>query len=368
MPEHRNPRHSCLLDSLSILSESGGSEIPTAWCRIIETRGSTPQKAGAVMLVQQDGRQIGTIGGGCIEAEVKTRALMSMRNRTPEISTFALNGDYGWDDGLICGGRMKIAIEPVFDALQRRYFQEFLEFAKTRRGATEVIVDQGSSGPAFLLFDESRHPVTSLRLDDSVDVDSIANNIKPLDQRPRAYAVDSASYVPVFPRCRLIIVGCGHVGQAVADLTADLDFDIWAVDDRSEFASRERFPLAEKIVVGPIDHALPRLDVDGGCYCLIVTRGHKHDERALYHLVNRGARYVGMIGSRRKINLIFEDLLEKGVSADALASVHAPVGIDIGSQTVAEIAVSIAAELVAHRNNGGVVPGRPDMVRVVSNE
>jgi len=320
------------------------------------------------MLVQQDGKQIGTIGGGCVEAEVKTRALISMRNGTSEIATFVLNGDYGWDDGLICGGRMKIAVEPVIDMAQRKYFQDFLEFVKTHQGSTEVIVDKGSSGAVFLLFDESRNLVTSLRLDDSVDTDAIVKNIKSLDDRPRAYAVDSAAYVPVFPRCRLIIVGCGHVGMAVAELAADLDFDVWAVDDRSEFASRERFPLAEKIIVGPIDHALPRLDIDGDSYCLIVTRGHKHDEKALYHLANRGARYVGLIGSRRKINLVFEDLLEQEISADVLAKVHAPVGIDIGSQTVAEIAVSIAAELVAHRNNRGFVPGRPDVVRVVPHE
>lgn len=112
--DHSNSPHVRLLDSLSILSESGRSELPTTYCRIIETKGSTPQKAGAVMLVQQNGKQIGTIGGGCIEAEVKTRALMSMRNGASEIATFTLNGDYGWDDGLICGGRMRIAVEPVF--------------------------------------------------------------------------------------------------------------------------------------------------------------------------------------------------------------------------------------------------------------
>ena len=94
-------------------------------------------------------------------------------------------------------------------------------------------------------------------------------------------------------------------------------------------------------------------------YCLIVTRGHNHDQRALYHLADRGARYVGLIGSRRKIKLIFDDLLDAGISAEALNNVHAPLGINIGSQTVAEIAVSICAELVSHRNRDGFIPGRP---------
>ena len=103
---------------------------------------------------------------------------------------------------------------------------------------------------------------------------------------------------------------------------------------------------------------MPELEITPDTYCLIVTRGHNHDELALSHLVDRGARYVGMIGSRRKIRLIFDDLLNEGVSPAAIDAVFAPVGIDIGSQTVPEIAVSICAELVAHRNCEGAVPRR----------
>jgi xanthine dehydrogenase accessory factor len=155
-----------------------------------------------------------------------------------------------------------------------------------------------------------------------------------------------------------VIVGGGHVGKAVADLAADLEFDVWIVDDRAEFASPERFPRAERRVSGPIDRVLPDVEITPDTYCLIVTRGHNHDQEALFHLVNRGARYVGLIGSRRKIKLIFDNLQAAGVSAESLARVYAPLGIDIGSQTVPEIAVSICAELVAHRNLGEV-PGRP---------
>jgi xanthine dehydrogenase accessory factor len=108
-----------------------------------------------------------------------------------------------------------------------------------------------------------------------------------------------------------------------------------------------------------MDRVLPDLEITPDTYCLIVTRGHTHDREALYHLVERGARYVGMIGSRRKIKVIFDDLLTAGIAAESLAKVYAPLGIDIGSQTVPEIAVSICAELVSHRNRGGFVPGRP---------
>ncbi len=314
------------------------------------------------MLVRRDGMQVGTIGGGCVEAEVKMRAMAALDSQTPAVAVFKLNGDYGWDDGLICGGRMHIAIEPISQSEQVDYFGRLLEHIKARRGATEAVINRSESPPAYLLFDQSHQVIASLRAD-QLDVGAIAENVRPLDDRPRAYAVDSVAYVPIFPRCRLIIVGGGHIGMAVGQMASDLEFDVCAIDDRAEFASRDRFPAAQEIIVGPTDYVLPKLEIDSNCYCLIVTRGHKQDEKALYHLIDRGARYVGLIGSRRKINLIFDDLLDEGISHEALAQVHAPVGIDIGSQTVSEIAVSIAAELVAHRNNGGRVPGRPEPVR-----
>jgi xanthine dehydrogenase accessory factor len=165
------------------------------------------------------------------------------------------------------------------------------------------------------------------------------------------------------PRITLLIVGGGHVGQAVAHLASSVDFDIWVLDDREKYVSAERFPSAERRLVGDIGRTLQDLvkEIHPGYYCLIITRGHNHDEEALYHLCQTSAGYVGMIGSKRKIKMIFENLAAEGVSREALANVHAPLGIDIGSQTVPEIAVSICAELIAHRNLGGV-PGRPHKV------
>src|SRR5262249_5001957 len=141
-------------------------------------------------------------------------------------------------------------------------------------------------------------------------------------------------------------------GQAVGQLAAEGDFDIWVVDDRETYASRDRFPRAQKIVVGDIGSRLQELasDITPSTFCIIVKRGHAHDEEALYQLVRSPARYVGMIGSKRKIKLIYEDLIAKGISAEMLGRVHAPLGLDIGSKTVPEIAVSIVAELIACRN------------------
>jgi xanthine dehydrogenase accessory factor len=336
-----------------------------AWCRLVETRGSTPQKAGAAMLVREDGSQAGTLGGGCVEAEVKRRALGLLAENRPEICTFQLDSDYGWDDGLICGGRMKILVEPIAAGLHNAYFERLAAFVERGEGCTEALVfDSEASGlvaPDGLLFDGGGKLIARLR--NTTDAGSsnvpvqITDDLRPLSDRPRAYAARGVAYLPVLQRCRLVIVGGGHVGKAVGELAADLDFDVWVVDDRAEYVAEERFPRAERRISGSIEQVLPDLEITSDTYCLIVTRGHSHDQEALFHLADRGARYVGLIGSRRKIKMIFENLAAEGVSREALAKVYAPLGIDIGSQTVPEIAVSICAELIAHRNLGQI-PGR----------
>jgi xanthine dehydrogenase accessory factor len=175
------------------------------------------------------------------------------------------------------------------------------------------------------------------------------------------------SYLPVLPRITLLIVGGGHVGQAVARLAAEVDFDIWVLDDRARYASRERFPAAGRLLVGDIGIVLKELaqhDITPSTYGLIATRGHSHDEEALYHLATTPAGYVGMIGSKRKIKLIYEDLLASGIPEEALNRVHAPLGFAIGSQTVPEIAISIVAELIACRNLGATIPAARVRVKV----
>jgi xanthine dehydrogenase accessory factor len=336
---------------------------PVVYCRLVETRGSTPQKAGALMLVFADGSQAGTLGGGCVEAEVKRQALARLHDGQTEIATFQLDSDYGWDDGLICGGRMKVLVAPIrHDSRQVDYFHRFAQGVLAGQGLTEVVAFDPIAGPPVpggWLFDADQKLLASLVSGDPPAM--VIQQLRPLRQRPRACASQGIAYLPVLPRCWLLIVGGGHVGRAVANLAAQLEFDIWVVDDREDIVSAERFPMAEKRIAGDINTVLPQIDVTPDTYCLIVTRGHNHDEEALFYLAERGARYVGLIGSRRKIKLIFEDLLEKGISREALERVHAPLGIDIGSQTVPEIAISICAELVAHRNCAEI-PGRPRRV------
>jgi xanthine dehydrogenase accessory factor len=131
-----------------------------------------------------------------------------------------------------------------------------------------------------------------------------------------------------------------------------VDFDVWVVDDRQQYANAERFPQAQRILVGPIDEVLGSIAITPRTYALIVTRGHGHDQEALFHLASTAASYVGLIGSRRKIRLIFDGLREQGIAEADLRRVAAPVGLDIGSQSVVEIAISIVAELIAWRNLG----------------
>lgn len=356
-------------DTIRCLRETLERGASAAYCRLVETRGSTPQKPGALMLVFPEGGQVGTLGGGCVEAEVKRRALLALADARAEIAAFQLDHDYGWDDGLICGGRMRILIEPLPNPPATAYLRQWSHLMEVGEGLTEaVVVDAAASGlavPSSYLFDRQGRFIAALRADDpSAPAQWIGESLRPLHDRPRPYAVRGVAFLPTLPRCRLLIVGGGHVGKAVADLAADLDFDIWVVDDRAEFVAEERFPRASRRIAGQIDQMLPAVEITPDTYCIIVTRGHNHDEEALYFLAQRGARYVGLIGSRRKIRMIFDDLRNEGIPAEVLERVHAPLGIDIGSQSVPEIAVSICAELIAHRNRGGVVPGRPSPVGV----
>ncbi len=337
---------------------------PCVYCVLVETRGSTPQKAGAAMIVLADGSQRGTLGGGCVEAEVRQRALavLNQPDRCPEIQTFHLDNDYGWDDGLICGGRMSVVLDPLSSTSSLDYYTRLADLVQHGHGCTEAVAT--ADAPPLhvgerVLFDGAGRVVAQTC---ECVPDLLLTNLKPLSQRPGPALVNGIAYLPILPRITLLIVGAGHVGQAVARLAADVDFDVWVIDDRERFASAERFPTALRRVVGDIGPTLQTIlpDLTAAHFCLVVTRGHNHDEEALFHLVRLhdhppagGAPgYVGMIGSKRKIRMIFEDLLAKGISPEALARAHAPLGLEIGSQTVPEIAVSIVAELIACRNIG----------------
>lgn len=277
-----------------------------AFCTVLATAGSVPQTPGAAMLLHEDGSTEGTLGGGCVEAEVRRKALEHLQRDSSARLTFSLDHDYGWDDSLICGGRMTVAAVPVRTADEAAPFLE-----------------------AATLLEQGRPAAVPIRVDTDKGV-----------QEYRLHVEAPA---------RLIIAGAGHVGVEVAKLAARLDFDVSLVDDRADLMGRERVPEPIKPIVGDIAETLGKQDIDAGTFVVIVTRGHKHDEAALHAVIDRPARYLGMIGSRRKIKLIYDDLAAAGVDPVRLDRVHAPIGLPIGSVTVPEIAISILAQLVQIR-------------------
>jgi len=302
-----------LLNQILQRNESGESLVV---CALVQTRGSTPQKAGAVMLVLASGQTLGTIGGGCVEAEVRTRALLQFTTGASQLLGFNLDHDHGWDDGLVCGGVMTVALQLI------RNVNDANEYRKAR----DRLLAGEAADLAISIRDEQQNTATF--------------------------------HLPIEPAPRLIIAGAGHVGAALAGMARLMDFAVTVIDDRPDFASAERFPGALRRI-GAVEDELEKLRLDDQAYVVIVTRGHRRDALALAAVVQSSAAYVGLIGSKRKIVTIFEDLQSRGISIEQLARVHAPIGLDIGAVTPAEIAVSIAAELIAVRHQVGDRPAAP---------
>jgi xanthine dehydrogenase accessory factor len=282
---------------------------------VVATHGSTPQRRGAKMLVLEAGNTLGTLGGGCVEAEVRKQSLELLAAGTSKLLSFSLDHDYGWDDGLICGGVMDIFVQVVSG-------DEAREFAA-------IATALGNEQPATFEF-----RYTS-------------------EGEEHRYAEDLG------PPPVLVIAGAGHVGQALATLAGELEFRVDVIDDRPEFASKERFPRARRIIVGDIEQTLRDYSIDAETYVVVVTRGHKNDGRALAAVINSDAKYIGLIGSKRKVKGLFDELAAQGVERARLMRVHGPIGLDIGAVSVPEIAVSIAAEIVAVRRGRGDEPARP---------
>ncbi len=234
---------------------------------IVSVRGSIPSFKTAKMLVRDDGSICGTIGGGCVEADVWQAARAVMESEKPRTLTFDLNQDPKYDIGLVCGGTLEIFIEPIL--------------------------------PPALLY----------------------------------------------------IFGAGHVAVNLYRVAKTSGFDVIVVDDRDAFANRERFPEAREVIAEDFEVVISRLTPSESSFVVIVTRGHRDDMRVLRWAVQTRARYVGMIGSRRKTIAIYKELQKEGLPAHLFERVHAPVGLDIGAVTPEEIAVSITAELIAIRRH-----------------
>lgn len=176
----------------------------------------------------------------------------------------------------------------------------------------------------------------------------------PDGQRPRRRrdAAVEVFYEPLRPPDRLVVVGAGHVAVPICQIGQASGFEITVIDDRSDYANRERFPQAEQILVGDMAECLAALRVDAATYIVLVTRAHAFDERALQQLAGCPAPYIGMIGSRRRVLIVYRNLIESGISADSLGNIYAPIGLDIGSRTPEEIGLAVVAEIVNVKRGG----------------
>jgi len=321
---------------------------------VISATGSTPQKAGATALFEAAGPVWGTLGGGCLEAESRRRALDALDTGQAFVFDVRLDDIEGWDDGLICGGKVQILVQPAAEGNAAAY-----------RAALDAQHDRGHGA----LVSVVRHPESPVGLARWFERGELAKGAFGLGgvsftsvlASGRAALVNdddggtSLFVEPVVPAPRLLVVGAGHIGKAVARMAAPLGFEVTVVDDRPDFASRENLPGAHTVVCGDIVEEIARFPIAEDTYVLIVTRGHRHDGQALAACVQSPAAFIGMIGSRRKALLIREQIVTEGIAtAEQVARVVSPVGLDIGSETVEEIALSIVAQLVAHRRRAAL--------------
>ncbi len=345
-----------------------------ALATVVNVRGSTPREVGAKMIVRDDG-QFGTIGGGCGEAEVFRKArLLLDEGGAARIAEVDLTGDFDQQQIGTCGGIMDVFIDlwsPDRDLETARKLADAA--ARSRPAALLTLLDPGArrepAAGARAIIDPSdfRHGVAGpIELPDEAleeMVDRTTDAVPALLEVGADGAVKPVTHLdadgtvkvfvdPIAGAQRLIIAGAGHIAQPLCRLGAMLGFQVTVIDDRASFANRERFPLADEIIVRPFAAAIADLKLDRHCYLVSVTRGHAFDEETVRAALKTDCGFIGMIGSRRRVRATLERLGEAGISKERLDQVHAPLGLDIGAETPEEIAVSIISEIVRERRTG----------------
>jgi xanthine dehydrogenase accessory factor len=333
---------------------------PFALATVVYTSGSTPQKAGAKAVFLPDGRILGTLGGGCMEMEARRRGLELIGGGAPIFFDLHLDDDFGWDDGLICGGTAQIFIQPMRAATPDVYAAAMALHEAHGRGALVTVVQGGPPeclGSPLLIRDDgtAAGELPPGSLGERLVREALAA-LATGDEAPRRLKLEDGAVVylePLLPHPTLVIAGAGHVGGALVHYAARVGFDVVVIDDRASLCNRERLPEAAETIADNVVEAVRRYPKTPDTYVVIVTRGHRNDAVVLREVIHEPVAYIGMIGSKRKILTIYEEFIAEGIATAAeLSRVHAPIGLDIGSISVDEIALSIAAELIAVRRRG----------------
>lgn len=334
---------------------------------LIKRTGSTPREAGTRFVILDDGTFHGTIGGGLFEARVIEEAMRVMQSGRPARFEFSLTGTDVADTDMLCGGEGEVFLEPV--SLQNPYHVRIFE-------RTLKLLQRGGAGMVVTSVDPDRWtrdvvPKAFLGPDGEVFGSILGAEEMPpslvsafrsrQEEKQVEVAVIHADthgpmevlIEPVVASPLLYIFGGGHVAGEIVPLAAHVGFQVVVIDDRPDFADPARFPDAADVRQASFESILDQVPVNSASYLVIVTRGHIHDKTVLAQALRTEARYIGMIGSSRKIGIIYDRLLEEGFDRSQLDRVHAPIGLDIGAETPEEIAVSIVAELILARAGGG---------------
>jgi xanthine/CO dehydrogenase XdhC/CoxF family maturation factor/CTP:molybdopterin cytidylyltransferase MocA len=335
------------------LSNELEKDVPLAIATILETKGSTPQVQGASAIFSPEGLIAGTLGGGIMEEEAREKARKAINENVSMLYESDLDAGISEDDTPICGGRVMI----IIDAFPRKHFKVFRDisqsYSERRPGALLTTFKKSNNGKTEI----SRYWIDNNNPDDLSNEPVLSEYKEELQKclKEKIFyyreSVVSVFIEPVFPSPQLIIVGAGHVGQAVTHIASLLGFEITVIDDRPEFCNKDKCPDADHLVVGDMPEAIHEISKSVDTYIVIVTRGHKYDAEVLRQCIGSDAAYIGMMGSRRKVRLMRKQFLDEGwATSSTFDRVDAPIGIEIGSQTVQEIALSICAQMVSIRN------------------
>jgi xanthine dehydrogenase accessory factor len=336
---------------------------PLVLATIVETKGSTPQVPGASAIFSSERLLDGTLGGGLLEADAQKIALKTLRKKASLLSEFSLKADISSEEEAICGGEVKILID-ASPEVHRNTFQDLSQSLTKRRPGILATLINRLSEEKVSIFRYWIERGEKLSVDPGKHLSPFRKEIKNTFSEGKPFFLEIKKEIfpekamerflflePIFPLPQLVIAGAGHIGQVVTHLGSLLKFEVTVIDDRPEYANKEKLPDADHIIVDEIGSAIQNFPISSDTYFVIITRGHKHDGAALRQCISSEAAYIGMIGSIRKIKLMRKKFLEEGwATAFQFDRVCAPIGIAIQSKTVEEIAVSIAAQLALVRS------------------
>jgi xanthine dehydrogenase accessory factor len=343
---------------------------PVLLATIISQHGSSPRGTGARMALTANRQQIGTIGGGRLEAILQDRFKEFITSRSSTILDFTLSESEVANLDMICGGSISVLVDPLLPddpSITALYEKINQVVSAQRRGWLFSLLPENDADQApqkCFVSTEGEIIGTWLPVIKMVDrnpgmitFNEIDIRVENLDLKfPKVFSCDQFRVFlePIGQHSTVYIIGAGHIAQKLAPLTTMVGFRTCVLDDRPDYISNERFPgMNHLFLLENFEHVFQNLKIDPGTFVVIVTRGHQFDKSVLEQALQTNAGYIGMIGSRRKIKSTFEALLKEGITEEQLQTVHSPIGLNIGAETPEEIAVSIVAELIQIRANNG---------------